>query len=413
MGDQFTEKPGTDGARRYRAAHVPVEMIRSLDTYNDPKMAVDPFGAMLQISSGARVYWDDLDPGFKRGCWVITKAQDIRFVLSNSELFKPNNWVNPQRLVGEKWKLIPNTLEGDEHVAFRRYMLRWFSGARLAELIQKAEISSTRLIEHCKNEGGCEFIDAYARPLPISIILGLLGLPLERMPEFLQWEYDMVLQSDFNKATIATQNVIDELKQLIVARHETRADDLASENIDSMIMGRQITDEENLSILYAIFLAGLDTVATSLGWQFRALATDRNLQDRLRKNPNEIPAAVEELYRRYSPTVTRRQAMQDVQIGAAQIKAGDWLCISTSLGSLDPDEYENPLAVDIDRKNKRHFAFAHGEHQCLGARLARAESAIAIRQWLEHIPEFRLADETPVTHGGLTLGIKSLHLIWK
>lgn len=413
MTSNANAPPAAKEERRYCPVHVPKDMIRSLDSYNDPRMSVDPLGTVRAASDGLRVYWDDVDAGFKKGCWVLTRAEDIREVLSKPEIFRSNNWVKPQALAGAKWKLIPNGLDGAEHQAFREYMTEWFSPVALKTLTAKVAALSAELIDGLQKQGGCEFVSAFARPLPISIVLDLIGLPRERLPEFMQWEGDMLHSSDFSKAAAATKNVLDVLRELIAARHVTPTDDLASRNIKALVMGRAVTDDENLSMLFSMYLGGLDTVATALAWQFHELATNQALQDRLRRNLQQVPAAVDEMLRRFSMVTVRRQAVVDHEIAGVSIKAGDWVQMPTTLGSTDPDEYSDPLEVDLDRKGVRHFAFAYGKHFCLGFRLARQELIIAMTQWLERLPSFRLSDPAGVVfHGGQSFGLLSLPLTW-
>jgi cytochrome P450 len=94
------------------------------------------------------------------------------------------------------------------------------------------------------------------------------------------------------------------------------------------------------------------------------------------------------------------------------MKAGDWVHCSTVLASLDPDEFENPLRLDVARTPNRHMTFSHGAHHCAGAHLARRELVIALEEWLTRLPPFRLAPgDSYRTHGGL-LGVNYLHLEW-
>jgi cytochrome P450 len=223
----------------------------------------------------------------------------------------------------------------------------------------------------------------------------------------------MLQSSDFSKAAAATKNVLDVLRELIAARHVTPTDDLASRNIKAQVMGRAVTDDENLSMLFSMYLGGLDTVATAMAWQFHELATNPELQDRLRRNLQQVPAAVDEMLRRFSMVTVRRQAVADYEIAGVSIKAGDWVQMPTTLGSTDPHEYSDPLKVDLDRKGVRHFAFAYGKHFCLGFRLARQELMIAITQWLERLPPLRISDPAGVVfHGGQSVGLRSLPLTW-
>lgn len=400
------------GAKRYCPAHVPQDKVRSFDAYNDPRMKKDPLGALLDVSRPEPIYWNDIDAGFKKGCWVITRADDMRKVFTSAD-FQNNNYVNLQALVGERWPLIPTGIDGDVHRKYRAIMSPWFSAPSLAKFNDAIDQRADELIDRFADEGGCEFMDAFGRPFPISIFLELLGLPVSRMGEFLQWEYEMLSQSDFRRAAVATEQVLGVLQQLIQDRQATPRADLATTVVQAEIDGRPLNNDEMMGMLFGFFLGGLDTVATSLGLHFKELAANTALQSQLREHPEKIPAAVDELLRRYSPVSPRRQAMVDVEMHGVTIKAGDWVMLPTALGSLDPEEFENPMEVDIDRKNRRHFAFITGAHFCLGHILARRELEVSYRQWLSRIPPFRLGEKNEIeAHGGMTFGYAKLPLVW-
>ena len=95
------------------------------------------------------------------------------------------------------------------------------------------------------------------------------------------------------------------------------------------------------------------------------------------------------------------------------MKAGDGISIIDTLGSTDPKEMADPLAVDFDRKNSRHFAFSFGPHFCMGAHLARRELEIALTEWLARVPPWRLKPNvSQQAHGGHTFGFDRLELEW-
>ena len=95
------------------------------------------------------------------------------------------------------------------------------------------------------------------------------------------------------------------------------------------------------------------------------------------------------------------------------MQAGDWVEIVNLLANLDPDEFEDPLSVNIDRSPIRHTTFAFGPHRCVGSHLARRELAVALQQWLTAIPTFRLADDEAYRcHGGSVIGMDFLNLVW-
>jgi cytochrome P450 len=159
----------------------------------------------------------------------------------------------------------------------------------------------------------------------------------------------------------------------------------------------------------------MDTVSASLGWHFRYLAMNTELQDRLRADRSLIPAVIEELLRVYSIVSSTRTALEDFEIEGVHIQKGDMITLGTELANRDPDAFNNPDEVDIYRDNKRHLSFGYGLHHCLGAPLARRELRIAMESWLDSAPTIRLSgdveDGMPSWAGNI-FSLEKLRLTW-
>ncbi len=168
-----------------------------------------------------------------------------------------------------------------------------------------------------------------------------------------------------------------------------------------------------LGIVVMLFIGGLDTVVSSLSFQFRWLAENVDQQNRLRENYELLPDAVEELFRAFSIVTTGRIATQDTELAGVQIKKGDMIEAATMLSTRDPDEFENPHEIDLTRSPNRHNAFSFGPHRCLGSHLARLEVTIAIEEWLKRVPEFTVQPGAKINIlGGGVWGLDSLPLQW-
>lgn len=394
--------------------HVPPELVQTLDLYEGPGMRSDPFAAMAKLHDGLRIFWTDYSPRYGHGSWVVTRAKDLLHVLNNPQLFSSSGWSQNQAITGAKWPLVPIELDGQYHREFRALVMPWFVGPSVERLHETIRLRATSLISRFTGQQKCDFVAEFGRPFPVSIFLDLMGLPQEDMPTFLQWVYQLLHNMDPPGRKHAAASIIGYLEQAAEDRRKTPQDDLITRIVTTHLDGRLLTDDEVIGLLYTLFLAGLDTVASSLGFHFHHLAVDQELQQRLRDNPALIPAAVEEFLRAFSPVTARRKATEDTEIGGVKIKAGDWVTVPYSLGSLDPEAFGNPLEIDITRHDKQHFAFAAGPHFCLGSRLARRELAIALEAWTQCLPPFRLQEGEKIrVHGGSVFGIDYLPLTWQ
>jgi cytochrome P450 len=176
--------------------------------------------------------------------------------------------------------------------------------------------------------------------------------------------------------------------------------------------GRPLTDDEMLSVAYLLYIGGLDTVYSTIGWIFWHLTHDQPLQDRLRASPTEITRATEELLRAFSAASTGRRVRRDFEFHGLSMRAGDTVNAFLSLASRDPQAYDDPHTVDIDRK-PRHIAFGTGPHTCLGLRLAKREIKIVLEIFLSRCSNIRMAaGERHQFHVGSVFGIDHLPLQW-
>jgi cytochrome P450 len=348
------------------------------------------------------------------GNWILTKAEDIREVLQHPELFSSKGIAGFSRLVGESWDLIPLELDPPDHAKFRAVMNGIFAPKKIAAMEEGVRDRAVRLIEGLKDKGDCEFMEAFGRPFPIAIFMQLMGLPEKDFDKFVAWEHGLLHTTDFAERIAAGKAIYDYLRELIAERRQTPADDLTTFAIQAVVDGRPTTDDEVMGICYLLVVAGLDTVASALGLQFRHLAQNPADQAKLRADPSLIPGAIEEFLRRYATVTTSRFVLQDTAVGGVEMKVGDKVSCSTILASLDPDEFGSPMDVDIERSPNRHVAFSYGPHRCIGSHLARRELVIAMEEWLKRVPEFRVAGgvDVPVKPGGVW-GVETLPLVWR
>ena len=123
-------------------------------------------------------------------------------------------------------------------------------------------------------------------------------------------------------------------------------------------------------------------------------------QQRLRDEPELVPVAVEELLRAYSPVTMARLASEDTTLGGREVAEGDRILLSFPAANRDPEVFERPEEVIIDRQVNRHIAFGSGIHRCAGSNLARMEMQVAIGEFLAMVPPFELEDPDAVTWAG-------------
>ncbi|QUT06724.1 cytochrome P450 [Sphingobium phenoxybenzoativorans] len=394
-------------------AHVPPDLVIPFDFYSDPKFKTDPFGAIRwQQTEAPRIFYSPTHY-MMPGCWVITKVDDIRHVQQRADLFSSRGQLSFAALIGESWDLIPVELDPPEHGAYRAILNPLFSPKEVAKMEAGVLDAASSLLNNLDGKTGCEFIEGFAQPFPVSVFLQLLGLPVEEMPMFLSWEHGLLKSFSLDKRKESARNIVGYLRNAIKERRANRGTDLISYATHAEVDGRKMTDDEIIGICFLLFIAGLDTVASSLGFHFNHLATDQDLQAKLRADRSLIPNAIEEFLRLYSVIISHRRVAQDTEIGGVLMKAGDWVSVPTGNGSRDASEFADPDTFDLNRNANRHVAFSYGMHRCIGSHLARREFVVAMNAWFDRVPQFRKDMDAPYrTNGGAVFGVEELHLRW-
>lgn len=393
--------------------HVPSDLVHRFDFRTG--LGACPHAEVAKLHEGPRIFYSPVghqDRGAAgAGTWVPTKAEDIRYVLQHPELFSS---AQPRsHAMGETWKLIPLELDPPDHDKYRGQLNPLFSPKRLKELEGKIRNWAVELIDLIAPKGKCDFIAEFAELYPVGIFLDLLNLPRSDLPQFRDWAYSIV--HDRAGRGAAMQKVKNFLNGVIEERRATPGyGDLVTAVTQMKVDGRPLTDEETMGIVFLLFIGGLDTVTSSLGFHFRYLAENRDDQNQLRSDHSLIPDAVEELFRAFPVVTTSRVATQDTELAGVHIKLGDTVTTSTLLSTRDPDEFPEPNKVDLARTPNRHNAFAFGVHRCLGSHLARREIVIALEEALRRLPPFRIKAGTEIeTVGGGVISMKSLPLEWQ
>lgn len=393
-------------------AHVPPELVHRFDFRSG--LGSCPHAVVDQLHSGPRLFYSPVSHQQRtaagQGTWIVTKAEDIRYVLQNPHIF--SSAAPRSSAAGGTWRLIPLEVDPPEHTKYRALLNPLFSPKSLKPYDEPIRTWAAALISGFVNEGCCDFVNDFATLYPIGIFLDLLGLPRSDLPKFRGW-VDMFVHDAVNRGT-AMDKMKTFLEDVIDQRLGSEGgDDLISQITRMRMDDRALTREEMAGIVLLLFIGGLDTVVSSLSFHFRYLAENPADQTRLREDPTMVPDAVEEFLRAFPVVTTARMVTEDTDLAGVRLKKGDMVTTSTLLSTRDPDEFPDPDIVDVARSPNRHNAFAFGPHRCLGSHLARRELVIAVEEFLARVPAFRLQEGARITAaGGGVMGLDTLPLVW-
>jgi cytochrome P450 len=390
-------------------AHVPPHLIRDVDLYNPPGGEKDVHLAWKNIQdNNPDIFFTPRYGGF----WVLTRANLVASAFPDAATFSSDKAIGIPQVPGVIAQL-PIESDPPLHGFYRRPINLAVSPRAVRGYADAARKLAIDLIEEMKPRGACEFMREFAGILPMTIFLRLVDLPLEDREELMGYTDAVIRGGTYEIKIEGLNKTFAYLEDWINRRRKEPGTDLLSQIINMQVDGRPATHEEALGEAAQVLYGGLDTVAGTMGFFARYLATHDAHREMLVNDPSLIPNATEELLRRHSiPTVGRR-VTRDIRFGDVELRKGDQIMLMCAMHGLDDRVWAEPLEVDFKRETGASHAFGSGIHKCPGASLARAELKIYLEEWLKRIPVFHLAPgKEPVTLAGPVMGIQSLHLVW-
>lgn len=394
--------------------HVPPELAVDWPLSNRAPTIEDPFDVLVpRIHQGPRAIYARHAHNMGHAAWVFRRAEDVRSLFMDPKRFSSFGNTQISWIFGEDWDLIPIEIDQPMHLRYRMLLQPLFTPSRMALLEDGVRHAARHFAGAFAERGECDFVTEFAEPFPVSVFLNMMGLPLEEMERFLQHEKDFMHNPSLDAKSRAMLAIKKVLEDAFAERRRKPGEDMLSMLLAAEIDGRKLTHPELMATGITFYLGGLDTVTATLGWMFRHLALHPDHQHALRERPGLVATGVEELTRAYAPVGTNRTAACDFEFAGVQIRRGDHVLASTPLTARDPEEYDRPNEIQLDRTHSRYLTFATGPHNCLGIHLARRELVAAVEEVLPRLRNFRIKPGTAVSwHLGAVLGLNSLPLIW-
>ena len=395
-----------------RPANVPEGLVREFNIYDVPGSAEDIQAAYAAIQqSSPDIFWTPHNGGH----WVATRGEDIMMMQRDYHRFSHSQIVLPPMPEGSP-RQIPLEIDPPEHARYRRPLMQALMPAIVGELESKVREVAVEAIERLLPQGGCEFVEDFAKVLPIHVFMEMVDLPIADKDILLPIAERSVRGSTAEIRGQSQQEMGAYLFDKVVARREKPGDDLLSKLVNVDVGNGRISEMEAVNYASLVLFGGLDTVAGMLGFIAKFLALNprhrRQLVDAL-DDEEFLRHAIEELIRRHGIANTGRVIARDFEHKGIHFRAGDRILPANLFVGLDDRLNEEPLVVDFHRANPVHAAFGNGPHACPGAILARREIRIFLQEWLSRIPEFSIKPgTTPVLATGMVNGVLRLDLVW-
>jgi cytochrome P450 len=390
-------------------------------------------------------YTDDPYPHYRRlrerdpvhrsrliGGWVLTRYDDVSSILRDNRFLAddrklPNFDKNSQQLLKagvidqeavERRKQYATMLRTDppDHTRLRNLVSKAFTPRAVEALRPRIEAIVEELLDDVAGRGEMDVIRDLAYPLPVIVIAEMLGLPPSERERFKRLSDDLVLglgvqsMDEMRRSFAAQRELAEYMREVAEERRREPKDDLMSALLAAEEQGDTLAEEEVLSTIGLLLVAGHETTTNLIGNGLLALFRHPDQLELLRDNPDLLENAIEELLRYDSPVQgTSRFVLEDVQLNGHTVRANQQVALLLGAANRDPARYPEPDRLDITRQSVQPLSFGNGIHYCLGAPLARIEGRIAFAALLERFPNMLLANSNVEWSKNLVLrGVNSL-----
>ena len=274
------------------------------------------------------------------------------------------------------------------------------------------------LVDEVAGTGAFDMLPTLAEPLPVTVIGDMLGVPRSDQHLLRPWSADIVKMYELNPtlegqeaAVRASGEFAAYLRGLARTRRGDPGEDLISGLVQVIDEGETLTEDELVGTCALLLNAGHEATVNStlLGW--RALFRHPDRLEELRADLSSIPSAVEELLRFQTPLpMFERWVLEPFELHGVQIPRGAELGLLFDSANRDPDLFEEPDDLRLDRRPNPHLTFGAGIHFCLGAPLGRMELQISFGTMLERFPHLELVEEPRFRPNFIIRGLEGLQV---
>jgi cytochrome P450 len=351
------------------------------------------------------------------GGWLPTRYSDVAAIAYDTEHFSSRSIImgnfRPPRELAPAGGSPPITSDPPFHRDARKLLLPAFTKTAVSKQEPATRAYCHSLIDAFEGHDVVDAARDYAQNIPMRVIADMLGFPVQDGPQFREFAANTL--EGINRPPEQRVTRMSALFYYLLAQVQDHLDnprdDLTTFLINAELHGSKLDVSHVVGAMALLLIAGIDTTSSAIGSSLWHLASNPRDRDRLVAERALLPTAMEEFLRAYAPVTMARLVKDDMHFRGVDMKADDWVLLSYPAASRDPDQFERPSEVVIDREVNRHAAFGLGIHRCVGSHLARMELRVALEVWLERVHEFTLADPSAVTwSAGQVRGPRTLPL---
>lgn len=378
-----------------------------------------------QMQGKCPIAWNDTHGGY----WFVAGNRELFNVARRSDVLSNDADIHGQRkgyvgisipsVAPEHRNTVGGFLEMDapRQQHYRKALNAFLSPAAVARWQPIVDEITRACIDEVIETGKIDFVDDLANLVPAVMTMALLGVPLNEYEPYVEPSHSSVYTSPDDPAIERVRET-----QMAMGMEMFKSIAVIRENgnpglIDALVkvdLGDEppADDLELAGVIGLLVGGGFDTTTALTAHSLEWLSEHPDEKDRLKGAFSDlIDSATEEFLRFYTPAVgDGRTISEDVEIDGVQFKEGDRLWLSWAMANRDPEVFENPNEIVLDRTGNRHSSFGLGSHRCIGSNVARAIFKTMVRHVLERMPDFQ-CDPAGAVHydtTGVINGMKHL-----
>lgn len=380
--------------------------------HNSPEHSADPVRSYRALRSEHPVAWSEAHGGY----WIMSGYQSVFEAARNDEVFSSQrNGYGGEGLsvVIPKTPMhfhIPIEFDPPEFRKWRKLINPITAPAAIERLERLVKHYVTWFIDETIETGECDMTTVIG--VPSIVTVDWLGLPLEDWKKY-AFVHHAVLAAvpgseEYVQATeVEMPYLSQQMREVIAARRAEPKDDTISYLVTQVVDGRPVTDDEVFSMVELLLAGGVGTTASLVSNTIVWLYEHQDVRQRLIDDPGLLDKAIEEFLRFFSPTQgLARTVAEDAEFQGCQLKKGDRVLLAWASANRDPEAFEHPDDVDIERWPNRHTAFGVGIHRCAGSHLGRAMAKELLSQILGRMGDYVVDMDAlePYPHQGTNTG---------
>ena len=362
-----------------------------------------------------------------RPFWAVTRYRDLVTVTRDPQTYSSaRGMTNLPDLTEEQMNARRSIIDTDapEHIRLRKLGIPAFTSHRVKSYEEVTREIAAELLREAVDAGSIDVVQAISAPLPIRVIINILGVPEEDAPMLVQWSDELIDSTGVPADAYGNTTPLELLPFSAPASHalfeygrmmrEERTrnpkDDLTTALVEARYEGEALSDYDFKNMFHVLVFAGNETTRTAISNGLQAFIDNPDQLDLLYARPELVENAVEEIIRWATPVLhMRRTATRDTELAGVPIREDDKVVIFYCSANFDEEEFPDPLRFDITRPIKPpQVSFgAKGPHHCLGAPLARMEIRVLLEEMIKQ--GTRLEQTGPIvrTNSSFVNGIAS------